>query len=88
MHVDLMQCTSISCTDLNDIADTNGTALTVADAFRNIPDAALCRRRVITTCNAIGVAYLTEMRSKQSEKEAGVVGAALSVAGAFRCDPS
>ena len=78
----------MSCTDLNDIADTNGAALTVADAFRNIPDAALCRRRVITTCNAIGVAYLTEMRSKQSEKEAGVVGAALSVAGAFRCDPS
>ena len=55
-------------------------ALTVADAFRNIWDAARQRRRVITTCNAIGVAYLTETRSKQSEKEAGVVGAALSVA--------
>ena len=77
------QCTSMSCTDLNDIADTNSTALTVADAFQNIPDAARRRRRVITTCNAIGVAYLTEMRSRQSEKEAGVVGAALSDVGTY-----
>ena len=53
MHIDRMY-------DPNVITDTNGTALPVADAFRDILDAARRRRREITTCNAIGFAYLTE----------------------------
>ena len=58
MHVDLMH--GPKCT-----TNTNGMAPTVAGAFRDIPDAARRRRRVITTCNAVGVVYLTELRIKQ-----------------------